>query len=336
MPRLRSTLPHAGNRPRWMMRLGALTTASLAALAALLAPALPASAAGTIVGVDVSHYQGSPTWSTVKASGQMFAITKATEGQTYTDTTFSANYSGIAATGMIRGAYHFARPDTGANDAVLEADHFIAVAGTFAGAGKLAPVLDLEANGGLSSSALITWTHDFLNEVQRLTGRTPIIYTGPSFWQTSMANSTAFTTYPLWIAHYTTASSPTIPGGWANYTFWQYTSSATIDGISGSVDHNRFRGTSAALNALANSSGVTGLVNTAGGTLNIRSGPGTGYTATGTVSDGQIVTITCQITGTSVTGTYGTSTWWDKLSSGGYITDSYVLTGSASRVAPAC
>ena len=71
----------------------------------------------------------------------------------------------------------------------------------------------------------------------------------------------------------------------------------------------------------------TGTVNTAGGDLTVRSGPGTGYTAVGTVSDGQTVTIYCQTSGTSVTGTYGTSSIWDRIGSGRYIADAYVYTG---------
>jgi hypothetical protein len=69
-----------------------------------------------------------------------------------------------------------------------------------------------------------------------------------------------------------------------------------------------------------------GTVNTAGASLNVRSGPGTGYAVVGSVADGQVVTIRCQTTGTTVTGTYGTSNIWDNIGSG-YISDAYVFTG---------
>lgn len=329
-PRLRVT-------GRWAARLGVVAAASTT-LFAVVAPALPASAAGTIVGVDISHYQndaGPINWSAVRADGQFFSIAKATEGQTYNDASFSTNFNSAANAGLVHGAYHFARPDTSSGDAAAEANHFVSIAGTFHGAGTLPPVLDLETSGGLSVSALTSWVQTFLNTLEAATGRVPMIYTGPSFWSTYMGNSTAFTRYPLWIAHYT-SGSPTIPGGWSNYTFWQYTSSASVSGITGNVDHNRYRGTSLSLNQLALLSGVSGLVNTGGSNLNVRSGPGTSYSIVGTVADGTFVKITCQISGTSVTGTYGTSSWWDKLSTGGYIADAYVDTGSSSRVAPAC
>ncbi|MFD0783427.1 peptidoglycan DD-metalloendopeptidase family protein [Micromonospora azadirachtae] len=72
---------------------------------------------------------------------------------------------------------------------------------------------------------------------------------------------------------------------------------------------------------------ATGTVNTSGTPLTVRSGPGTGYASVGTVADGATVTIHCQTTGTTVTGTYGTSSIWDRIGSGRFISDAYVYTG---------
>ncbi|MEH1056357.1 peptidoglycan DD-metalloendopeptidase family protein [Micromonospora sp. CPCC 206171] len=72
---------------------------------------------------------------------------------------------------------------------------------------------------------------------------------------------------------------------------------------------------------------ASGTVNTAGADLTVRSGPGTGYSAVGSVADGATVTIYCQTTGTTVTGTYGTSSIWDRIGSGRFISDAYVYTG---------
>jgi hypothetical protein len=71
----------------------------------------------------------------------------------------------------------------------------------------------------------------------------------------------------------------------------------------------------------------SGTVNTAGSPLTVRSGPGTSYASVGTVADGARVTIQCQTTGTTVTGTYGTSSIWDRIGSGRFISDAYVYTG---------
>ncbi|MET8309582.1 MULTISPECIES: peptidoglycan DD-metalloendopeptidase family protein [unclassified Micromonospora] len=71
----------------------------------------------------------------------------------------------------------------------------------------------------------------------------------------------------------------------------------------------------------------SGTVDTSGTPLTVRSGPGTGYASVGTVADGTRVTIACQTSGTTVTGTYGTSSIWDRIGSGRYIADAYVYTG---------
>ncbi|MGO4342077.1 C40 family peptidase [Pedococcus sp. 2YAF34] len=81
---------------------------------------------------------------------------------------------------------------------------------------------------------------------------------------------------------------------------------------------------------------ATGRVNTSGAALKVRSAPTTSSTVVGTRADGARVTITCQTYGQQVSGTYGSSTVWDKLKSGGYVSDAFVKTGSDGLVAPLC
>jgi GH25 family lysozyme M1 (1,4-beta-N-acetylmuramidase) len=48
----------------------------------------------------------------------------------------------------------------------------------------------------------------------------------------------------LWIAHWTSASAPSLPAanwGGNGWTFWQYTSDGSVPGISGRVDLDRYR-----------------------------------------------------------------------------------------------
>ncbi|GAB3152234.1 M23 family metallopeptidase [Micromonospora sonneratiae] len=80
-------------------------------------------------------------------------------------------------------------------------------------------------------------------------------------------------------------------------------------------------------NACSGGGTASGTVNTSGTPLNVRSGPGTGYSTVGTVADGTRVTIYCQTTGTTVTGTYGTSNIWNRIGSGRFIADAYTYTG---------
>jgi len=80
---------------------------------------------------------------------------------------------------------------------------------------------------------------------------------------------------------------------------------------------------------------VNGTVNTAGAPLTVRDKPSTSGNAVGSVADGETVKITCQINGSSVSGTYGTTTLWDFIGTG-YVSDAYVSTGSDGQVAPTC
>jgi hypothetical protein len=81
--------------------------------------------------------------------------------------------------------------------------------------------------------------------------------------------------------------------------------------------------------------GVPGRVNTSGIALHVRSGTSLTSSIVGSVADGSYVTISCQKRGGSVSGTYGTSTLWDKIG-GGYVSDAYISTGSDGQVAPTC
>ncbi|SNS68490.1 Transglycosylase SLT domain-containing protein [Asanoa hainanensis] len=71
----------------------------------------------------------------------------------------------------------------------------------------------------------------------------------------------------------------------------------------------------------------SGTVDTASTNLNVRSGPGTGYAVVGSVADGAGVTVWCQATGTTVTGTFGTSNVWNRIGTGRWVSDTFVLTG---------
>jgi uncharacterized protein YraI len=73
-----------------------------------------------------------------------------------------------------------------------------------------------------------------------------------------------------------------------------------------------------------------------GTTVNVRSGPGTGYTIVRVLPVGSQVPIYCQTPGTTVSGYYGTSSIWDNIDDGEYISDTYVNTGSDGYIRPRC
>jgi GH25 family lysozyme M1 (1,4-beta-N-acetylmuramidase) len=233
------------------------------AAAAVLVAAVTATSAGVanagVIGPDVSSYNhdngATLDWGAMHQWGQTsFAFIKATEGGGYRNPQFSADYAAAISANVVRGAYHFARPSGGspaeiASNATAESNQFTTALGSLDGPGNLPPVLDLEDAGSLNSDQLVLWVHTWLDQTAKATGRTPIIYTNPSFWTGNMANSTAFAGYPLWLATYGVASPPVI-GGWPGYTFWQYTDVGQIPGSSLPVDVSVFNGTYAQLQAM--------------------------------------------------------------------------------------
>jgi GH25 family lysozyme M1 (1,4-beta-N-acetylmuramidase) len=229
-----------------------LLRTSLVVLAAGLALAAPSGAATYAKGVDVSNWQGTIDWIQVGDDGYTFMFAKATEGLTFTDITYPVNRAGALGVGMRLGAYHFARP-AGTSDAtivasaVAQADHFVDVAQPKAG--DLPPVLDLEANGGLSQTNLTRWTQVWLDEVTARTGVHALIYVSPSFWKTSLGDTPSFagTGNPLWIAHWTKNAAPTVPASNWNglgWTFWQWSNCQSVPGFTHCVDADRAVGAS--------------------------------------------------------------------------------------------
>ena len=70
--------------------------------------------------------------------------------------------------------------------------------------------------------------------------------------------------------------------------------------------------------------GPRGRVSVTGGTLAVRSGPSSTNTAVGLVADRTHVNIECQVTGQTVTGPFGTSSLWDRIGPGNFVSHAYV------------
>jgi lysozyme len=193
-------------------------------------------------GIDVSHHQGAINWGAVARSGQVFAICKASEGSSSRDSRFAANWAGIRSVGMVRGAYHFLRSDS---DPRAQARHFLSIVGNVEGS---LTALDVESSGGSRPTA--AQARAFKQEFAQRTGGHPlIIYTGRWYWHGVLGNPFGADLGPLWHSAYTSTPGP-LYGGWSRFTFWQYSQTGRVAGISGNVDLNHFYGDRAALAAL--------------------------------------------------------------------------------------
>ena len=192
-------------------------------------------------GIDVSKWQGHVDWTSVQQSGVEFAFVRATYGSSEVDSTFAYNWQEMKNVGIMRGPYHFF---LAAEDPVQQAEFFIRTVGSL-GPDDLPPVVDVESGSGVSSS-LVADVQKWLSTVAQGLGRTPIIYTAPSYWNANLTSG--FGNYPLWVAEYG-VSSPKAVNGWDNWTFWQYSSTGRVGGVSGDVDQDYYNGTYEALSA---------------------------------------------------------------------------------------
>ncbi|MFF7165498.1 lysozyme [Streptomyces sp. NPDC008086] len=215
---------------------------------------MPAAAAGKPRGHDVSSHQKNVNWQSAKGKGAQFAYVKATESHTYRNPYFNQQYNGSRNAGLIRGAYHFALPDKSSGRA--QAAHFVRNGGGWRSDGwTLPPALDIEYNPyskhkcyGLGKATMVGWIRSFSDEVKRLTGRRPVIYTTTHWWNTCTGASRAFASnHALWIARYDSATAGSLPAGWRFWTIWQH------DNGSGSLpgDQNLFNGSMAQLRKFA-------------------------------------------------------------------------------------
>ncbi len=197
-----------------------------------------------IPGIDVSHWQNEIDWAEVKRSGVRFAFIKATEfpdkrTTLFVDNKLKINSEGAQANGIHWSAYHFFRTHI---DPILQAKVYCETVGDFS---SLPPVMDLEVAGS-KGERLNYKVRQFLEEVEKITNRKPILYTSSGFWRSYMMSEKREHTdwarfYPLWLAHYT-ALWPSTPYPWIGWSFWQHSDHGTLPGIKTHVDLNWYTG----------------------------------------------------------------------------------------------
>lgn len=238
-------------------------------------------------GIDVSGWQhprtakypmGKPIdFARVKQKYSIaFAIIKASDGRNADKGRarylFRKDRAQARKLGIIVGAYHYAVPGQLGKgsmkdatnrrmDAVLQAR--LAVRNSLGNpVGDLPLTLDFEERPcGWTWAKVGAWARDFVVEVERLTGRKPMIYANGYFINKLVAANTPgidWSTYPLWVAMWSPSLGSTpkpVPIWGANWTFWQFSSDGKIKGVpSARTDLNVFNGTRQDLVRLANGS----------------------------------------------------------------------------------
>jgi lysozyme len=211
-------------------------------------------------GIDVSAYQPGVSFGQVHAAGYSFVYIKATESTGYTSGTFGSQWSGAGAAGMLRGGYHFF--DFNA-DPAQQARYFLSVCPPQKGA--LPPMLDLEQTGDVPpASRNVQSVSTFLRVVEQATGVRCVLYVNYPCWSQTLDSTGGFSGHPFWAPSYLSGVTAPPPSGeppimqppppqitaWSSWTFWQYSQSGSVDGVSGDVDLDVFNGSLAQLEAL--------------------------------------------------------------------------------------
>jgi GH25 family lysozyme M1 (1,4-beta-N-acetylmuramidase) len=197
-------------------------------------------------GIDVSYYQGTINWGSVRAAGRNFAYVRHSDG-TFLDPQRFTNFNNARSAGLTVGFYQFFRAS---QDPIVQADNIVAALNTVGGVGRpnLPPVIDIETYDGQSASTVITRVNQWLSRVQSRTGRQPVLYTSPGFWG-GLGYPTPSPLPYLWVAHWG-VSCPTVPSPWGRLRFWQYSATGRVSGISGDVDLDTYNGPLSEMQAL--------------------------------------------------------------------------------------
>jgi lysozyme len=199
-----------------------------------------------ILGLDISHYQGTPNFAQLKASGREFVVIKATEGTGYVDPMMARNRDAAHAAGMVVGLYHFAR----AGNVDAEVHQFLSAVGTLRANEFL--VLDWEVPAPAGGAP--AWCKAWLDSVHGVTGVAPLIYMNQSTMNGSNWSSVA-PTYGLWLAKYDQSTAQVPTNWWPVEAMKQDNDRSLITGVVGGVDDDVFYGTVAQLVAYGTPTG---------------------------------------------------------------------------------
>ena len=190
-----------------------------------------------IQGIDISKWQGPIDWASVRGAGTQFAFIKATEGGDHVDERFRANWEGAAKAGVPRGAYHFVFWCRSAQDQVEWFKKNVPNDPT-----ALPPVLDVEWNGHsqlcpkkLPKAQALAMMRYMLDEMERYTGKRPIIYTDITFHKDVLEDE--LLDYPHWVR--STAAEPEQRFAKRKWMLWQFTSTGRVPGVRGDVGPER-------------------------------------------------------------------------------------------------
>lgn len=193
----------------------------------------------SVLGIDVSEWQGDIDWQQVKAAGVEFVMLRigwrgSEQGVLAPDSNFAAYYDGATAAGLKVGGYFFSQA-VSREEAVEEALFVLKIVD---GRSFSMPIaFDWEYLGenartwGMDGKTLTACAISFCDVLKRA-GYKPMVYFNPDT-SLNLLDLSYLTDYDFWLAMY---DHP------MDYPYrvdlWQYTCTGTVPGIEGNVDIN--------------------------------------------------------------------------------------------------
>ena len=189
-------------------------------------------------GIDVSQWQGSIDWASVKNAGISFAILRCGYGEdiaSQDDGYWEYNAKQCEKFNIPYGVYLYSYA-TDTTGAASEASHVLRLLN---GHRISLPVyIDVEehAQYALGSGKLVPMVSTFCSTISAA-GYSAGIYSSTSWWDSVLAPLAGDTTYYHWVAQWNDRVTAS-----AVYQMWQYTDKGAVSGISGNVDRDRWYG----------------------------------------------------------------------------------------------
>lgn len=188
-----------------------------------------------IRGLDISHHQGNINWEKLSKYNFKFIYIKATEGDDFKDMKFKDYREEAKKTGLITGAYHYYSLRIKGK---IQAKNFIQTVSKEEN--SLPPVIDLEFGGNSKyrpgKEEFIKELKDYIAEIETYYNKKPVLYVTYKFYNSYLTGE--FSGYKIWIRDIF-KHPKNLDHEWI---FWQYHSRAKIEGITGFVDLNIFKG----------------------------------------------------------------------------------------------
>ena len=183
-------------------------------------------------GIDVSHYQGLINWNKVADDNVSFVYMKATEGTGHIDSYFSYNWEESKRVKIFHGAYHFfSMKSSGQN----QGEYFISVVPK--DKNSLPPAIDVEVSLSYSRVEVLREVMAMSSVLEEYYEKKPVIYMDMNIYKAFFEDSSIAN--KIWIREIYIH-----PDFFArtNWRFWQYSDRGDVQGITGPVDLNVYRG----------------------------------------------------------------------------------------------